>query len=88
MIERLSGQIYQVGALAPSRIDKLQLRIDRARLFVQSMQNAMEAHSMFRQDALISDSVRSFVNGLDIQLERQSTSILDLAKKVFSRYSK
>ncbi|MEA9656889.1 hypothetical protein [Xanthomonas campestris] len=88
MIERLSSQIYQVGVLAPNRIDKLQLRIDRARLFAQSMQSAMEAHSLFRQNDLISDGVRSFVNNLDLHLERQSAAILDSAKKAFSRHSK
>lgn len=88
MIERLSGQIYQVGALAPNRVDKLQLRIDRARLFAQSMQSAMKAHSLFRQGTLISDGVRSFVNDLDVQLDRQSTAILESARKAFSRHSR
>lgn len=85
MLERRSTEIYSVGSHAPNRIEKLELRIERAKLFAQTMAEQMLAHTMFRADGVVSDSVVSFLQGIHLGLERQGPSILEAAKRAFSR---
>lgn len=84
MIERLSRQIYSMGRDAPARIEKIELRIERAKKFAQFLADEASKHSMFRADGVVHESVREFVLNLETALDRQSVPILSNAKKVFA----
>lgn len=84
MIERLSRQIYSVGRDAPARIDKIELRIERAKKFAQFLADEATKHSMFRADGVVHEAVRDFVLSLEKALDRQSVPILSNARRVFA----
>ena len=83
MIERMSSQIYGTGVNAPNRIDKIKLRIDRARQFALFLGNESAHHGMFRA-AAIHERVVEFVRGLDVSLARQADAILENARNAFA----
>jgi len=83
MIERMSSQIYGSGVNAPNRLDKIQLRIDRARCFAMFLAEEAGHHGMFRAGA-VHEPVSAFVMGLDRSLERQTDAIRDNARKAFA----
>lgn len=85
MIERMSHQIYQGGRNRLNRLERIEMRIERARKFAMFMSEEASRHAMFKAHELIHPSVRTYVDALDRSLERQTSLIVNSANEVFSR---
>jgi hypothetical protein len=84
MIERLSSQIYAAGASSLARMEKLEMRIERAKLFARHIVDCANSHSMFNAPGLLDPLVPNFIRLLESDLARQSDLILESARSVFS----
>ncbi|WP_395625218.1 hypothetical protein [Thermomonas sp.] len=84
MIERMSSQIYTTGRNGLTRIERIEMRIERARRFALLIADEASRHAMFRADGVVHETVKGLVAGLDASLERQAELILRDAKQAFS----
>lgn len=84
MIERLSSQIYAGTGIGVTRLERIELRIERARRFAVFMREEAERHALFKNSDLMDGEVRRFVMNLDATLEKQSMPILEAAKSAFA----
>jgi ABC-type hemin transport system ATPase subunit len=84
MLERLSTQIYAGGGIGVTRLERVSLRIERARKFASFMREEAERHALFKAADVIAPEVRRYVVNLDASLEKQSTGIVAAAKAAFA----
>lgn len=84
MIERMSQQIYAGGTNKLSRIERIELRIDRAKQFAMFMAEEASKHAMFMAESVVHGRVIDFVNNLCVSLDRQAPQIMGNARRVFS----
>lgn len=83
MLERISSQIYAVGPTRPSRLDKLKLRVERAKLFTRFMSDEASRHGVFTA-GVVAAPVTDFIASLEAEITRQEDRILREAEVLFS----
>jgi len=83
MIERLSMQIYAGGGIGVTRLERMQLRLERAEKFSNFMRDEADKHAMFKAPDVVSPDVRRYVYGLGGQISKQAPAIIESAKIAF-----
>jgi hypothetical protein len=83
MLERISSQIYAVGPMRLSRLERIRLRLERAQLFSRFLRDEATKHSMFKAGK-VDQVVVDFVEGLEREIARQADRVVHDAEVLFS----
>ena len=85
MIERVSRQIDETDrSTSTGRIERIRLRIERARQFATYLQGLLATSSAVQKSGFLSQEVVALVSGLDTALASEGEAILRRARAILN----